>query len=157
MEKPESALDRLELEDLRSRHSRYFPQIRQALSASDVEFLRRRLPRRARRIWQAERRRIAQQYLYGLRDDFKRLNRLARTVAALSPHVSRRQEVERFWLSRQFQLVYRIVGLRLELGFIPLPQLASLTDLVGRLSLQIEAAMVLLERDSSSLPTTFTA
>jgi HAMP domain-containing protein/cbb3-type cytochrome oxidase subunit 3 len=155
-ERPKSALDRLEVEDLRSLHSRYFPQIRQALSASDGAFLQRRVPRRARRVWQAERRHVAQQYLDGLRNDFRKLNRLARTVAALSPHVSRRQEIERFWLCRHFHVLYWIVGLRLQLGFIPLPQLASLTDLVGRLSLQIEAAMALLERDSSSLRETFT-
>lgn len=134
----------LELENLFPLHCRHFPQIRQALSGADAGFLRGRASRRALKEWRAERRHVLRHFLAGLGEDFERLDRLARTVAALSPEVNRKQEMERFWLSTQFLLLYRVVSLRLVAGFPRLPQVAHLTDLIGSLAAQVDERMAAL-------------
>jgi hypothetical protein len=134
----------LELENLFPLHCRHFPQIRQALSEADAGFLRGRASRRALKEWRAERRHVLRQFLAGLGQDFARLDRLARTVAALSPEVSREREVEQLWLRMQFLLLHRLVSLRLAAGLSPLPQVARLTELVGSFAAQIDMRMAAL-------------
>ena len=139
----------LELEDLFPLHCRHFRQIRQALSRADTEFLRGRASVRTLREWRSERRDVLRQFLAGLGQDFARLDRLARTVAALSPEVSREQEMERLWLSVRFLVIYRLVSLRLAAGFAPLPQVVRLTELVGSFAAQVEARMAALDQTPS--------
>lgn len=69
-------------------HCRHFTQIRQVLSPDDAAFIAQRLSAPARRQWRAERRRVLRHYLAGLKEDFAGLERLARTVAVLSPQVT---------------------------------------------------------------------
>src|SRR5712692_6006824 len=126
-------------------HCRYFPQVRQALSPADQEYLRKRASPRIRGQARAERRRVTRQFLVGLAEDFSRLERLGRTVAALSPQVSRKREAERLWLGLEFRALYRVVLVRLMLGSVSVPQLARLTELIGSLAAQIAAGMAALE------------
>lgn len=122
-------------------HYRYFPQIRQALSAADDKYLRQKgSPQLAEKV-RRERRAVVKQFLAGLREDFMKLHRLARIVASLSPVVSREQESERLLLGLKFRLLYAWVWLRLSLGSLSLPQLEQLTALVGQLSSRMELAM----------------
>lgn len=139
---------KLEIEDLFPLHCRHFPQVRQALSSTDRVYLKERASRRILRQVCAERRGVARKFLAGLNEDFRRLNRLAATVAALSPEISRAQEAERLWLNLRFQILYGLVWLRLGTGSISVPQLGRLADLVGGLAAQIEAAMATLEEAS---------
>lgn len=122
-------------------HYQFFPQIRQALSAADDEYLNEsalpQVARQARRI----RRGVARDFLRGLRQDFSSLEHLGRIIAAMSPEVSRHQELERFALSLKFRLAYTLVLLRLFGGTIPISRIQYLTALVGRLSVQMEHAM----------------
>jgi hypothetical protein len=122
-------------------HYRYFPQVRQALSASDGEYLDRMAPRDVAQMAHRERRGVARQFLAGLHEDFSSLERLARMVAALSPVISREQETERLILGLKFRLLYAWVWLRLSTGREPLQQLEQLTGLVGRLATRMEQAM----------------
>lgn len=146
---PVSAAEtKLQIEDLFPLHCRHFPQVRQALSAEDQAFLKGRASRRIQRQSRAERHEVARKFLAGLKEDFSRLERLGRTVAALSPEVSRTLEAERFWLGLRFRTLYRLAWLRLEIGRISVPQLARLTELVGSLAAQIESAMAGLEEAS---------
>ena len=138
------------IEELLPLHCRHFPQIRQALSQRDDEFLRGRISRVELKKWRDERRNVLRQFLLGLGEDFVRLDRLAKTVAALSPEVSRAQEAERVWLSLRFRILYRLVGLRLFAGWPSLPQLARLTEMVGSFAARVEAAMAALEKTSAS-------
>jgi hypothetical protein len=131
----------LKLEGFLPRHYRYFPQIRQALSASDEEYLERVAPRDVAQIAYRERRAVARKFLAGLREDFSNLERLARMVAALSPVISSEQETERLILGLKFRLLYFWVCLRLSTGREPLEQLEQLTSLVGRLATRMEQAM----------------
>lgn len=140
----------LEIENLFPLHCRHFPQVRQTLLEADTQFMRRRAPREMLRRWRAERREVLRQFLAGLGQDFERLDRLARAVAALSPEVSREREMERLWLSLRFLVMYRLVSLRLATGFAPLPQVARLTELVGTFASQMEARMAALERRTPS-------
>jgi hypothetical protein len=142
---PESA-KRVELpdfsqEDLVPRHAKYFPLIRQALEGSDLAELGRRVPSGARRRLRAERRTVARRYLEGLREDFLRLERFGRMVAALSPKVDARQEAERLRLGVRFRLVYAVVSMRLALGQVPVPAFVRLTAFVGSLATRLEASM----------------
>jgi hypothetical protein len=86
--------DLASLEESGRRHATYVALIRQAASPTDMEFLARRgSPQIVRRV-RRERRNVALLYLAQLREDFQRLLRLARAVAALSPAVGSRQEFE---------------------------------------------------------------
>lgn len=138
---PKSSESDLKMESFLPRHYRYFPQVRQALSSVDNEYLDRVAPREVAQIAHRERRGVARQFLAGLRQDFSNLERLARMVAALSPVISSEQETERLVLGLQFRLLYAWVWMRLSTGRVPLDQLEHLTGLVGRLATRMEQAM----------------
>jgi hypothetical protein len=123
------------------RHYRFFPQIRQALSARDNQYLLEVAPPRIARQVLRERRAVARSFLHGLREDYSSLERLARMVASLSPVVSRQQELERLLLGLRFRLLYSLVQMRLSTGRVPLGQIEQLTALIGRLALRMEQAM----------------
>jgi hypothetical protein len=129
------------LEDNGRRHVIYLPQMRQALSSQDFEFLSSlgycNLAARLRK----ERRQIALTYLPTIRDDFSRLLRLARVIAILSPRVRTVQEGERLNLTIQFYLRYEVVRLTLAIGGVPLPQLGNLSQMVSELAVRMETAM----------------
>jgi len=125
----------------RPRHYQFFPQIRQALSSADDEYLCKATPPHITRQVRRERRAIARNFLRGLREDFANLEELGRMVAALSPVVSRQQETERLMLSLKFQLLYAFVFLNLSAGNTPLREIERLTGLVGRLTTRMEQAM----------------
>jgi len=131
----------LRLENFLPRHFGYFPQVRQALSSVDKEYLDKVAPREVAQMALRERRGVARQFLAGLRQDFSNLERLARMVAALSPIISSEQETERLILGLKFRLLYAWVWLRLSTGRVPLSHLEHLTGLVGRLATRMEQAM----------------
>ncbi len=131
----------LKMESFLPRHYRFFPQVRQALSTSDEEYLDRVAPRDVAQTAHRERRAVARKFLAGLHEDFSSLERLARMVAALSPVISSEQETERLILGLKFRLLYAWVWLRLSTGLEPLQQLEQLTGLVGRLATRMEQAM----------------
>jgi hypothetical protein len=124
-----------------AKHFAYFPQIRQALSAADSQYLRNNAPPDVAKQALRERRAVARRFLQGLHEDFSNLARLGRIIAALSPEVSREQEMQRLFLSLKFQLLYSLVWLRLSTGNLPLDQLQNLTGLVGRLASRMDEAM----------------
>jgi hypothetical protein len=124
-----------------AKHYAYFPQIRQALSAADSQYLLETAPPHVAKQALRERRAVARRFLRGLHEDFSNLARLGRMIAALSPEVSREQETERLLLSLKFQILYNLVWLRLSTGNLPLQQLEHLTGLVGRLATRMDEAM----------------
>ena len=124
-----------------ARHYGYFPQIRQALSVADSNYLRETAPSHVAKQALRERRAVARRFLEGLHEDFSNLAKLGRIIAALSPEVSHQQETERLILSLKFQILYSLVWLRLSAGNLPLEQLEHLTGLVGRLATRMDAAM----------------
>ncbi len=94
----------------------YFPQIQQSLSPADREFLMEKGgPELTRRVFR-ERREITRDFLKALDEEFSRLLRLARIIAALSPEVVPMQEFERVRLSVVFRLRLQAIHLRLALG-----------------------------------------
>jgi hypothetical protein len=128
------------LEELGPNHCRHFAQIQRALAPEDWEFVRRRASRAIQRRIRADRKRVARLYLRGLREDFSRLNRLARIVASLSPRVERRQEWERLELFCRFESLYLLVSLNLQMGGRAAGELRRLTDVVGSFASQMETA-----------------
>ena len=124
-----------------AKHYGYFPQIRQALSEADTQYLLESAPPDVAKRALRERRAVARSFLKGLHEDFSNLARIGRLVAAMSPEVSREQETERLLLSLKFQLLYALVWVRLSAGKLPIQQLENLTGLVGRLATRMDAAM----------------
>lgn len=141
-----------------AKHYGYFPQIRQALSAADTQYLLEFAPPHVAKQALRERRSVARRFLKGLHEDFSNLTRLGRIIAALSPEVSREQETERLILSLKFQILYALVWLRLTTGNLPLHQLEHLTGVVGRLATRMDEAMTEISALSArSLPGGFSA
>ncbi len=143
---PPASKEHPQVEELFTLHCRHFPQMRQVLMREDDEWLRQRAAGPVWRQWRTERRRVAEQFLSGLHEDFQHLTRLARAVAALSPQLSEKQEAELFWLSVRFQALYLLVRVRLRLGVSPLAGLTRLTEMLGNLAAGIEDAMRSLEQ-----------
>lgn len=141
---------KLPVEDLRALHCLHFPQVRQALAEADAAFLKGRASPPIRRCALRERKEVARAYLAGLLEDFARLERLGRTVAAFSPRVNRRLEIERLWRGAQFRVAYRLARWRLAAGWSAMAQLTALTERVGVLASQIEQTMAALEQRSWS-------
>jgi hypothetical protein len=127
--------------ELDHRHVTYFPQVRQAMDPHDFLFLALRGSRRLGRRVRRERREIVFAYLQCLRNDFLKLWRLARVAASLSPQVGAAQEFARLRLGLTFSVRYEMVRIKLLCGFAPLPELGSLSEVVGRLSIRLESAM----------------
>jgi hypothetical protein len=130
------------LEELGPSHCKYFAQIRQAFSPEDWEFVRRRASPKLLRRMRAERNRVARLYVRGLREDFARLNRLARIVASLSPQVDHRREWDRLGLYCRFELLSLLVALRLRIGGRATAELGRLTNVVGSFASRMEAAVL---------------
>ncbi len=123
------------------RHITYLPQIRQAFSKSDYEFLSKNTPLDVLRRVRRERRGVALAYLAALRDDFQSLLQMARVIAVLSPELDAVHEFERLRLTAKFACQYQMIRWKLLGGAAPVPQLNGLSDLVSGLSVRIEAAM----------------
>jgi hypothetical protein len=139
---------KLALEELFPLHCQHFPQVLQALSSSDAEYLHFRVSCLTRRRVLAERRAVARKFLAGLREDFQRLDQLGRTIAALSPQVEYAGEAGRLRQLLRFELLYRLIQLRLAFGGISVPALRRLADLVGAHAAELGAAMAQLEERS---------
>jgi hypothetical protein len=137
----ESGGDLNSAEDSDRRHVTYFPQVRQTMAAQDFAFLASRGSRALTRRVRKERRKIALAYLACLRGDFLNLWRLARAVASVAPQVGAAQELERLQLGLVFSWRYEIIRMKLLLGFAPLPELGSLSEVVSRLSIRLETTM----------------
>jgi len=129
------------LEERGQRHTTHCPQIRQALSRSDFEYLAGVGGRKLARQVSRERRRVVLAYLAALRGDFYRLLRLGRVIAKLSPEVVAIREFERLRLAAQFILRSRMIELRLLLGVTTPAQVGGISDLVSYLAVRIEAAL----------------
>jgi hypothetical protein len=133
--------DPASLEESGRRHATYLPVIRQAMASSDFEFLASRAPNRLVRRTHRERQRITMLYLADLRADFEKLLQLARVIAVLSPEVGASHEFERLRLSLQFSWRYRLVVLGLYSGWLLLPQISGLSQIVSELAARLECAM----------------
>ena len=133
--------DSLVLEDLSRRHVVFLPQIRQALAPQDFSFLASHGSKKLVRRVRNERRRVALAYLAAVQADFRRLLKLARLVALLSPEVVAVREFEQFRLSCEFSLRCQWIRARLILGPTPFSQLNGLSSMVSGLSVRLETAI----------------
>jgi hypothetical protein len=140
-----------ELESLFLLHCRYFAQMRQVLGQGDRHFLRGRLSASEITNWGQQRRQVLKRFLAALGDDYARLDFLSRRIAALSPHIQRKHELQRIWLGLRFRILYRVVAMRLAVeGLVPVESIARLTGVLGALSYQLEGSMCDLERTAEA-------
>jgi hypothetical protein len=137
-------------ETLTIHHCQHFAQMRRVIDPQDFDFVINHLPAARCRQLRQERRKILRKYLTGIADDFARLDRLARVVAALSPGVDKRQEWERISAEVAFRVSYRLAAFRLWAGTgIRNETVVHLADMVAALSRDIETAMTDLQQHSS--------
>lgn len=129
------------LESPAQRHATHCPQIRQALSQADFEYVADKVGPQIAKEVRRERRRVVILYLGALSDDFYQLLRVGRTIAKLSPEVVAVREFERLQLAAQFTLRCRMIQLRLLFGMTTLAQVGGVSDLVSHLAVRIEAAL----------------
>jgi hypothetical protein len=129
------------LEEQARSNIQYFPQIQQALSKADREFLFAKGGPELAREALRERRKAALDFVSALDDEFSRLLRLARVIAALSPEVAPMQEFERVRLSVVFHWRLQTIRVRLAMGAAGRPELSVVSNIVSRLSVRIETAM----------------
>jgi hypothetical protein len=137
----EKSLDSLILENLSRRHVHFLPQIQQALSPQDYSFLASQGSNKLARRVRHERRRVAFAYLAAIQAEFRKLLKLARLIALLSPHVVAVREFEQLRLSCQFSLRCQWIRARLILGPTPFSQLNALSNMVSGLSARLETAI----------------
>jgi len=122
-------------------HATHLPQIRQALAMEDFEYVEHKGSSNLLKRFRKERHRIAKDYLAALREDFQSLLELARIITVLSPEVAAMREFERLKLAVEFNWRYELIRMQTWLGFIPLPQLNGLADVVSGLSARLERAV----------------
>ena len=132
-------------------HCRFFPHVRQALSWEDAAFLAGRASPAVYRRWRRGRRRAGRMYLAGLRQDFTRLNRLARLLSRSSPRVKARQEAELLWLNLRFQLLCGMVLFRILLGQPAAEDLGRMAGLIGGLGSRLEQASLTLDLPAGAI------
>jgi hypothetical protein len=137
----EKPLDSIVLEDLSRRHVLFLPQIRQALAPQDLLFLASHGSKKLARRVRNERRRVALAHLAAVQADFRKLLKLARLVALLSPEVVAVREFEQLRLNCEFSLRCQWIRARLILGPTPFFQLNGLSSIVSGLSVRLETAI----------------
>ena len=129
------------LEDPARSNVQYFPQIQQALTSADRQFLRARGGEALARVVERERRKVARDFLRGLHEEFNQLLRLARIIASLSPKVVTLQEFERVRLTALFRWRLQVIYVRLALGARSTLEVQAVSDMISRLTVRIESAM----------------
>lgn len=137
----DSRTDAADFQDPGRRHATYFSPIHRALAPADFEFLASRGSAKLARRVGKERRRMALLYLSSVQEDFRKLLRLARVIAVLSPEVGAAQEFERLWLGVQFGCRCQVIRFRLLCGLATLPQLSELSQMVSGFAVRMETAI----------------
>jgi len=137
-------------DDLLPRHYRYLAQVRQALSQEDENYLRTRANPNARELARQTRRAVALKFLSGLRDDYRRLDKLARLLTALAPNPDKPRELERIWFAIRFEVLWVLVWIRVRVGATPMRQVQQLAELIGTLAVRLGAGMEALQRATAS-------
>jgi hypothetical protein len=125
-------------------HVQYMPQIQQALSDEDRQYLMAKGGARLLKAVERDRRKATGEFLDALQGEFHRLLRMASIVAALSPEVEPLQEFERLRLTAVFQCRLQLVRARLRMGSAPSRELGELSDVVSRLNVRMESALRIL-------------
>ena len=146
----ESLLQNATSGDLLPKHYKFFPQVCRALSAEDDEYLLKRADPKVRKSAAHVRRQVGLEFLHGLREDYRRLDRLARALTALAPAANPQREAERIWLAVRFEIRWAFVWISLWSGVTPIPQLQLLTNFIGTLTSRLEAAIGVWQNTSLS-------
>jgi hypothetical protein len=141
-------LQTLSADSLLPQHYKYFPQVCRALSAEDAQFLNSRTQPEVRRLALRARRNVGLNFLTGLKEDYQKLDRLARVLASLAPSANQRREAHRIWLALQFGFRWRIVWLEIWSGAAPVSQLQSMAGLIGGLAAQLQTSMNALQESA---------
>jgi|CZKC01.1.fsa_nt_gi hypothetical protein len=130
-------------------HYKYFPQVCRALSTEDARFLQLRATPAIRRSALQTRRAVALKFLTGLKDDYRKLDRLARVLASLAPLANQQREAQRMWLAFQFEFRWAAVWLEVWSGASPVAQLQSMAGFIGVLAARMQTSMNVFQESSN--------
>jgi hypothetical protein len=136
-------------ETLLPQHYKYFPQVSQAISREDARYLQLRATPAVRRSARRARRTVALKFLTGLRDDYRRLDRLARVLTSLAPAANQQREVQRILLFWQFEFRWRMLWLEVWTGATPVTQLQSIAGFIGALAARTQNSMNVLQESTN--------
>ena len=136
-------------ESLLPQHYKYFPQVCRAISAEDARYLQIRATPAVRRSARRTRRTVALKFLTGLRDDYRRLDRLARVLTSLAPKANQQREAQRIWLAWQFEFRWRMLWLEVWTGATPVAQLQNMAGFIGALAARMQTSMNVLQESTS--------
>jgi hypothetical protein len=139
----------LSADALLPQHYKYFPQVCRALSDEDAQFLKLRATPAVRRLARRTRRMVALKFLTGLRDDYQKLDRLARVLASLAPSANQQRETQRVWLAFMFGFRWHVVRLEIWSGAAPVSQLQGMADFIGGLAAQTQSSINILQESTS--------
>jgi hypothetical protein len=123
-------------------------EIEQLLAEWNQERARNTAPGGFPRGLTSAQRRMLNDLLVGLKEDFSRLDRLMCAIAALAPEVEGRQEMERLWLWFRFRFHYGLARLSLTIGRFSQPELTSICKLFDRLATRTQITLETLEQSS---------
>jgi hypothetical protein len=138
------------VEDLLALHAQHFPQLRQALANLDDDYLRRNASGEIERHTHVERKHIVESFLAVLAEDFGRLERRMTVLQEMSPAEPWIQQCERVLSCFQYRVNYQIASLQIHSEKQQSRnRLTRLTELVGNLSVRIEASMARVVQSAS--------
>jgi hypothetical protein len=140
----------LSADSLLPQNYKYFPQVCRALSEEDARFLKLRVAPAVRRSALRARQSVALKFLTGLRDDYQKLDRLARVLASLAPSANQHREAQRIWMAIQFGFRWRVVWLEIWSGAAPISQLQAMSGFIGGLAAQMQLSMNVLQESADA-------
>jgi hypothetical protein len=138
----------LSADSLLPQNYKYFPQVCRALSEEDARYLQLRAAPAVRHSALQARRSVALNFLTGLKDDYHKLDRLARVLASLAPAANQQREAQRIWLAFKFGFRWRVVWLEIWSGAAPITQLQSMAGFIGGLAAQMQLSMNVLQESA---------
>jgi hypothetical protein len=138
----------LSADSLLPHNYKFFPQVCRALSSEDARYLQLRTTSAVRRSALRVRRSVALNFLTGLKDDYHKLDRLARVLASLAPSANQQREAQRIWLAFKFGFRWRVVWLEIWSGAAPITQLQSMAGFIGGLAAQMQLSMNVLQESA---------
>jgi hypothetical protein len=139
----------LSADSLLPQNYKCFPQVCRALSEEDARYLQLRTTPAIRRSALRARRSVALHFLTGLKDDYHKLDRLARVLASLAPAANQQREAQRIWLALKFSFRWRVVWLEIWSGAAPVTQLQSMAGFIGGLAAQMQLSMNVLQESAN--------
>jgi hypothetical protein len=123
-------------------HAQHLPQLRHPLAGTETPYLKLYASPQIEKHWRADRRRVLEDFVFALGEDFARLEQLGSFASGALPKERARQRSVPLSLLLQFRANYRLASLLLRMRSpASTPRITRLAELLGILSAHTEASM----------------